>query len=990
MGVALLMDPCVWRRLLLALLIAWASHSSALTSISVQLKWQHQFQFAGFYAAQQQGFYRNAGLDVTLLSAGPGLNPIDQVLSGQADYGLANSELLLYHLNGSPVTALAVIFQHSPLVLLSLKQSEINRPQDLIGKRVMFASGPYGANTQGLLLRQGVGMDQVTHVPLSFNPQDLLEGRVDAMVGYITSLPYWLQQQGASINVIDPRSHGIDFYGDTLFTLRDRVVERPEEVRLFREATLRGWRYALEHPDEVIDLLVTQYGYKNSRAALQFEAEATRKLIMPKLVELGHMNPGRWHDIGKTFSDLGLGPQTVNLEGFLYDPAREELGRNLRMVAWLVSGLLFAVMLVSVLIGFNRRLTRRLREHTRNLRESHDVLKEKELALSQLNQELEQKIAIRTDALERTNEELKLEIAERHQRELSLRLLSKAVENSHSGILIADGDLSVVYVNPAFLRLTGLELQAVSRSTLKNIRDRFPLPWSESSELQSQSGVPVHEDVVCNLPDGRRRFLQVSVVPIRNSGEGAGNVLQQSANGVTHFLFNCEDVTLLKESRDEMEKLAFYDQLTGLESRLLFKLRLENALGRSSRDGRMTALMFIDLDLFKQINDHYGHDVGDEVLKQVASRIRVAVRSNDTVARISGDEFTVIVSDITDHGVARRVAEDIRSALSTPVVIAGVEHRVSVSIGIAITPSDATNAETLIKHADVAMYQAKSNGRNDIQFFSQSMNEWVKEKKQLEQDMRVALSEHQFQLVYQPVIDLNTNRLEGLEALMRWQHPTRGHISPEYFIPLAEESGLILPIGKWLAQELVSAMGQITLLRMSAPLISINVSAKQIRNESLMRDMRKILKGGDLGRGAVLLELTEEALRSSSRGERFNVQQVNDLGIRFVLDEFGEGGVPLRVLKNLPIDFIKISRNFVDECLYDQTSAQAIVAIIALAKSLGIRAVAVGVETMEQARFLREKGCDLAQGHLFAPASPLDELLKHFATGNVVTIRSIG
>ena len=657
---------------------------------------------------------------------------------------------------------------------------------------------------------------------------------------------------------------------------------------------------------------------------------------------------------------------------------------------WLVFGLLMTAVLVFILLAFNRRLTRRLQAHTRQLMESHNVLQEKESALSRMNQELEKKIALRTDALEQANEELKLEIAERHQRELSLRLLSKTVENSRSGILITDRDLVVEYVNPAFLTLTGLGRQEVMHHKLQQFRTRVPLPLVNTSVAQLQKEVAIREEVVCELADGRKRFLQVSVVPIYEFDGAGGNFLREKATEVTHFLINCEDVTLLKESRDEMEKLAFYDQLTGLESRLLFKLRLENALGRSFRDGRMTALMFIDLDLFKQINDHYGHDVGDEVLKQVAARIRTAVRSNDTVARVSGDEFTVIVSDIIDHSVARRVAEDIRSSLNHPVVVAGVEHRVSVSIGIAITPSDATNVESLIKNADVAMYQAKNNGRNDIQFFSHSMNAWVREKKQLEQDMRAALAEQQFQLVYQPVVDLHSNRLEGLEALMRWRHPTRGYISPEYFIPLAEETGLILPIGKWLAQELVSAMGKIARLGMVEPMLSINISAKQVRNESLMRDMRKILKSVDLGKGKVLLELTEEALRPSKRGEPFNVQQLQDLGIKMVLDEFGEGGISLRLLKNLPLDYIKISRNFIDEFLYDRASEKAIMAAIAVSKSLGVKSVAVGVETVEQANALREKGCDLAQGHLFAPASSLDELLERFAASNVVTIRSRG
>jgi len=373
----------------------------------------------------------------------------------------------------------------------------------------------------------------------------------------------------------------------------------------------------------------------------------------------------------------------------------------------------------------------------------------------------------------------------------------------------------------------------------------------------------------------------------------------------------------------------------------------------------------------------------------VATRIRQTVRSNDTVARISGDEFTVIISDIVDHTVVRRVAEDILGSLTKAINVAGIEHVVSVSIGIAMTPSDANDVETLTKHADVAMYQAKKNGRNGVQFFSHSMNEWVKEKKQLEQDMREALSERQFKLVYQPVVELTTGKLVGLEVLLRWQHPVRGSISPEYFIPLAEESGLILPLGKWLAHELVVAMQRISSVGVTGLMMSINMSPKQVRDDALLRDVSQILQRQGTDDFRLLLELTETALRDNGRNDGVNLRRLNELGFKLVIDEFGEGGISVRMLSELPAEYIKISRLFVQECAYNVASQQAICATLALARCMGIQAIAVGVESLDQVRFLREQGCALGQGHLFSPASELGELLDRFSPDNVVMFTSV-
>ncbi|MCP5018701.1 MAG: EAL domain-containing protein [Ketobacter sp.] len=931
--------------ILLFFFIAFSASAEELKPLTVQLKWQHQFQFAGFYAAVEKGFYRKAGFEVTLKQAAVGVNPIEVVLSGKADYGVANSELLLYHLKGSPVTALAVLIQHSPLVLVSLENSGIYSPQDLIGKRVMFPAGPYGANTLGLLAREGVEASQVKQVPMSFNVDDLVNGQVDAMVGYATDLPYQLNEKGVAFNLIQPRSYGIDFYGDTLFTSRDRVGNKSEEVRLFRNATLAGWRYALEHPQEVIGFLQTRFRSSKDLEALQFEATAMRKLMAPTLVDLGHMNPGRWQHIGETFAALGMGPQKIDLKGFLYDPNRTAFNERMRqLIWWMVIAAALVGLLLLLLVALNWRLNRKVSAHA-------------------------------------------LELAERKHREISLRLLSKAVENSHSGVLIIDSSEKVVYANPAFCEQCGLDAPELQSMNLSDVRRYLALPEIDSRCWEGPAELAVPVEVKGRFADGSERWVQVAVSPILEYPDQGVELYKEPAP-VSHYVFSCEDITPQKKSQEQMEKLAFYDQLTGLESRLLFKLRLENALARSARDNKMTALMFIDLDLFKKINDHYGHDVGDEVLKAVATRIRQTVRSNDTVARISGDEFTVIVSDIVDHTVVRRVAEDILNSLTKAINVAGIEHVVSVSIGIAITPSDANDVETLTKHADVAMYQAKKSGRNGVQFFSHSMNEWVKEKKQLEQDMREALSERQFKLVYQPVVELTTGKLVGLEVLLRWQHPVRGSISPEYFIPLAEESGLILPLGKWLAHELIAAMQRISSVGVTGLMMSINMSPKQVRDDALLRDVSQILQRQGADDFRLLLELTERALRDDGRNDGVNLRRLTELGFKLVVDEFGEGGVSVRMLSELPAEYIKISRQFVQECAYNVASQQAICATLALARCLGIQAIAVGVESLDQVRFLREQGCALGQGHLFSPASELEELLDRFSPDNVVMFTS--
>lgn len=398
MGMAVFVGVCLYT------LLSSLAHADPLKPITVQLKWKHQFQFAGYYAAKEKGFYSAAGFDVTLKEAGPSVNPIDEVLEGKAQYGVANAELLLYRMEGKPVTALAVIFQHSPLVLISLRETGILSPQDLIGKKVMFPSGHYGANTLGILLREGIDRSQIHQVPLSFNIEDLISKKVDAMVGYITDKPYILEKRGIPYHIMEPRVYGIDFYGDTLFTTEERAEEQFDEVRRFREATLKGWRYAMNNQQEIVDLILNEYDSERTREELLYEAKASAKLIMPSLVDLGHMNPGRWQHIAETFRSLNMATGGFDEDAFIFNASERALVDDFEAV-WktFFFVLLAAFAFILGLLAFNNRLQKRVAEQTAHLEEANQFLVNQtneliaaESKLSELNLELEKRVAERT------------------------------------------------------------------------------------------------------------------------------------------------------------------------------------------------------------------------------------------------------------------------------------------------------------------------------------------------------------------------------------------------------------------------------------------------------------------------------------------------------------------------------------------------------------------------------------------------------------------
>jgi diguanylate cyclase (GGDEF)-like protein len=510
------------------LLCCLVSPAIALQAVTLQLKWTHAFQFAGYYAAIEQGYYRDAGLDVTLLEAKPGIDPVLHVLDGKAQYGVGNSNLLLVRKQGQPVVVLANIFQHSPQILIARQSSVTQSIHDLLGKNIMLEA--QSDELLGYLKREGLPGERIHVLKHSFNPQDLIDGKVDAISAYVTNEPYFLDKARFPYQIYTPRASGIDFYGDNLFTTEQELKQHPDRARAFREASLRGWRYAMAHPEEIADLIRSKYSDKNPRDLFLYEAERMHGLLRTDLVEIGYMSPGRWRHIADTYAEMGQLPHDFSLSGFLY----EANSKPDRTAIYLTLALLAVVSAISLyILRINRQLAKAL-------------------------------------------------------------AASKAAE-------------------------------------------------------------------------------------------------------------------------ERLSFMAQHDVLTGLANRALFSDLFKQALAESKRYEQIMALMYLDLDNFKQINDSFGHGMGDLLLKEAAHRMMAAIRESDTVARIGGDEFVLLLRSVDNEDSAVLVAEKIRLAMTQPFDLAGQQLHISASIGIALYPRHGSNEVELAQKADSSMYRAKKNGRNKVQ-----------------------------------------------------------------------------------------------------------------------------------------------------------------------------------------------------------------------------------------------------------------------------------
>ncbi|MDD5248421.1 MAG: EAL domain-containing protein [Rhodocyclaceae bacterium] len=552
-----------------------------------------------------------------------------------------------------------------------------------------------------------------------------------------------------------------------------------------------------------------------------------------------------------------------------------------------------------------------------------------------------------------------------------LRLLEKAFEHSNEAIVITDAANCIVEVNPEFTRLTGYQAEEViGRNPRLLASGRTPPNTYENMWRALRHDGFWQGEIWDRRADGSTypKWLTISTV-------------RDDAGGVENYIASFTDITERKLAAEQIFHLAHHDSLTGLVNRVALEAQMQSSFASARRDKSQVAVMLIDMDNFKQVNDTLGHHVGDQLLIEIGKRLKQCVRASDIVARLGGDEFVIIVQDIDNimsvSGIASKVLRsladsyriDVHALYSTP------------SIGISLFPIDGDDAETLIKNADAAMYHAKAGGRNTFKFFAAAMNAAAHERLKLENALRDALGQSnlshapQFRLYFQPQVDIVTGRITGLEALARWIHPEFGFIPPATFIPIAEETGLIQPLGDWIFWEACRQLREFKDGGLAAMRIAINLSTQQLRHEHLPVVVRGALACYELAPSELELEITESTAMQNPAATIAILQQLDDMGIVLAIDDFGTGYSSLAYLKNLPIHRLKLDRSFVTDIDTDRDDAAICSATIVLGHNLGLDVVAEGVETEAQRDYLRKLGCDLLQGFLYSKPLPAQEIV---------------
>ncbi|OWW18459.1 diguanylate cyclase [Noviherbaspirillum denitrificans] len=536
------------------------------------------------------------------------------------------------------------------------------------------------------------------------------------------------------------------------------------------------------------------------------------------------------------------------------------------------------------------------------------------------------------------------------------------------GVLSTDVSCKVTYLNMQAERMTGW---AREEARGRPIAEVLKLIDGETRE-------PARNPVELVIANGKNMALYARSVLVRRDGleipvEDSAAPIFDMAGAITGAVVTFRDVSETRAMADRMAHLAEHDYLTGLPNRLLFNDRLAQATAYAKRHQTKVAVLFLDLDNFKHINDSLGHTIGDRLLESVSKRLVAQVRQSDTVSRLGGDEFVIMILEESHTEHANIAAEKVLRALAEPHVISGHELHITTSIGISVYPSDGEDVETLIKNADTAMYHAKRNGRNDFQFFNNEMNVWAVERQATEADLRKAIDRNEFVLHYQPKIDLASGQVTGAEALVRWLHPRRGVVFPDSFIPVAEDSGLIVAIGRivlrgacqqaktWLDQGLGSFV------------VSVNVSALEFRDKNFIRSTREALQETALDPCFLQIELTESVLMRNVDSSIPILHELKQLGVQLAVDDFGTGYSSLSYLSRLPIDVLKIDQSFVQRISSKSDDCIIASAVISMGASLRQRVIAEGVETQEQLNFLNTHRCNEGQGFLFSAPVPAEE-----------------
>ncbi|MFT7413925.1 MAG: diguanylate cyclase (GGDEF)-like protein/PAS domain S-box-containing protein [Methylophagaceae bacterium] len=1393
--------------------------------IRLQLKWFNQFQFAGYYAAVEQGYYASEGLEVEIVERDLDKSVVKQVISGEANYGVGDAGLLSQFAQGEPMIALAAIFQHNPLVFFSRQDSGIISPYEMAGKRIMSDSlSANEAPLRAMLAGAKISEKDFTLLQQINDYSLLTQGKVDVIAGYISDQSYYFKQQGVKVNIISPQNYGIDFYGDMLFTSQQELRDYPERTHRFLRASLKGWQYALDHPEQLVQIIHQKYKSRLSIEHLRFEAEETRKLIAPDAIPLGQISLNRLKaivhlqvDAGlkKTISDddlsafiynlkdstinlteqeqtwlnahhlitVGIDPdfapyesidanghyvgmvadyldlieeklgvkfeihgdkswaETLNMgmhgeldmlssavptpersqhlifvkpfksspiviidsgrgefigklenlqnkrvvveKGYFMEEMLKTQHPNIRLLVaestkealnliaagkadayvgdagitnyiikelgllnlrfsgqtpyssqqsiavykdnvelasimnkameaispekndailnhWLglnikegintktmvkyglgimAAFLLFFVWVIKLrkeiklrkqaeqtaiqanrntqnvlaaasevaviatdnqgvirvfnrgaehmlgysaveivdqttpmLIHLEKEVTQRAQELSDELgykvsgidvfvtkanlkawerREWTYVRKDgshltvslvvsavrsvegeitgylgiaqditaRKLLEHNLKQEADrhQKIAnqlpgviyqyqlfpdgracfpyasdglyeiyevspeqIYKDAstlfavvhpddydmfvssIQSSARTMMLwefeyrvilpikgarwlsgrarpellgdnsilwhgfisDITERKQSEENLKLAASVFTHAREGIMITDAAGTIIEVNDTFTQITGYSREEVIGQNPRILQSGRQSPEFYTEMWQAINTTDHWIGEVWN----RRKNGEVYPENLTIS------VVNDAAGKVSHYVALFSDITRIKEHQSQLEWMANYDVLTSLPNRTLLADRLSQAMVQSQRHHNSVAVVFLDLDGFKDVNDSHGHIVGDELLIIASLRMKEALREGDTLARIGGDEFVAVLADLTKVEDCQPVLERLLLSASRPVTIGEIKLQVSTSIGVTLYPQDGADAEILMRHADQAMYLAKQAGKNRYHLFDTAHDNAVKTQRESIGDIKAALDRREFVLFYQPKVNMHTGDVIGVEALIRWQHPVRGLLSPIQFLPVIEDHTISLDLGEWVIDAALTQISQWQSAGITLP-ISVNISAYQLQQTNFVSRLTALLAAHpDVSSQNLELEVLETSALDDVIKVSATMNSCRDLGVSFALDDFGTGYSSLTYLRRLPASLIKIDQSFVRDMLEDPDDLAIVEGVISLATAFQRKVIAEGVETIAHGTTLIELGCDLAQGYGIAKPMPAREI----------------
>ncbi|RFC41075.1 MAG: PAS domain S-box-containing protein/diguanylate cyclase (GGDEF) domain-containing protein [Candidatus Nitrotoga sp. CP45] len=558
------------------------------------------------------------------------------------------------------------------------------------------------------------------------------------------------------------------------------------------------------------------------------------------------------------------------------------------------------------------------------------------------------------------------------QKEKQLRLFAHIFNSVHEGIIVTDADKNMLFINPAFSTITGYSANDLIGKNLNLLH------------LGLMNDAFNHDDTWCSINE--TGCWQGEMVGRRKNDESYAECLSISTmkndrGEINYYVGVFSDISERKAAEERMAYVVLHDFLTNLPNGLLLQDRLAQAISHAGREKHKVAVMCLDLDHFKAINDMLGHLVGDKLLQEVAKRISSVSRASDTVSRRGGDEFVIILPDLETVDDATDIAVKLIDAISGLCMIDGNEIKITTSIGISIFPEDGCDGDSLIKYADAAMYHAKKNGRNNYQFFTNEMNQLALERMSIERKLCHAIEQQGFCLHYQPQVNLRSGRIIGVEALLRWNNPEIGMVPPEYFIPIAEETGLIIPIGEWVLREACRQNSEWRMLGLPKISVAVNLSAVQFRQNNFGEMIKEILCEYGLDPSGLELEITESAVMHNAEASIALLLELKAMGLKLAVDDFGTGYSSLSYLKRFPIDKLKIDQSFVRDITVDSDDAVIVSTIINMARTLKLKVIAEGVETAEQLSFLKHQECDEIQGYYFSKPMPPEKINSLLASG---------